>query len=145
MCLDFNFAPIQGSVFFIFYKKVKFVVPYCTGVCPGAAGPRYQPACAVPLQPATRHRLLQVEGRRQARTHRINICHIRTATRSLSYELSLLYTLSFIYIIYIIYLFIFIVNTIGYKYTVIYNRLVFLLLKTFFSVSKGFREILGCR
>jgi hypothetical protein len=73
----------------------------CTGVCPGAAGPRDQPACAVPLQPAPRHRLLQVEGRRQARTLRINICHIRTATRSLSYELSLLYTLLFIYIIYL--------------------------------------------
>ncbi len=27
--LDFNFAPIKGSVFFIFLKKVKFVVPYC--------------------------------------------------------------------------------------------------------------------
>ncbi len=25
--LDFNFAPIKGSVFFIFKKKVKFVVP----------------------------------------------------------------------------------------------------------------------
>ncbi len=28
--LDFNFAPIKASVFFIFKKKVKFVVPYCT-------------------------------------------------------------------------------------------------------------------
>ena len=28
--LDLNFAPIKGSVFFIFFKKVKFVVPYCT-------------------------------------------------------------------------------------------------------------------
>ncbi len=26
--LDFNFAPIKGSVFFIFKKKVKFAVPY---------------------------------------------------------------------------------------------------------------------
>jgi hypothetical protein len=25
--LDLNFAPIKGSVFFIFLKKVKFVVP----------------------------------------------------------------------------------------------------------------------
>ncbi len=28
--LDFNFAPIKGSVFLIFFKKVKFVVPYCS-------------------------------------------------------------------------------------------------------------------
>ncbi len=28
--LDFNFAPIKGSVFFIFKKKVKFFVPYPT-------------------------------------------------------------------------------------------------------------------
>jgi len=34
--LDFNFAPIKGSVFFIFKKKVKFVVPYW--VCAFNAG-----------------------------------------------------------------------------------------------------------
>jgi hypothetical protein len=28
--LEFNFAPIKGSVFLIFYKKVKFVVAYST-------------------------------------------------------------------------------------------------------------------
>ncbi len=27
--VNVNFAPIKGSVFFIFYKKVKLVVPYC--------------------------------------------------------------------------------------------------------------------
>ncbi len=27
--LEFNFAPIKGSVLLIFFKKVKFVVPYC--------------------------------------------------------------------------------------------------------------------
>ncbi len=30
--LDFNFAPIKGYVFFIFQKKVKFVVPYWAGM-----------------------------------------------------------------------------------------------------------------
>jgi hypothetical protein len=28
--LDFSFAPIKGSVFLIFYKKKKFVVPNCS-------------------------------------------------------------------------------------------------------------------
>jgi hypothetical protein len=28
--LDLNFTPIKGSVFSIFQKKVRFVVPYCT-------------------------------------------------------------------------------------------------------------------
>ena len=28
--LDFNFAPIKGSVFFIFKKKVQIVVPFCS-------------------------------------------------------------------------------------------------------------------
>ncbi len=27
--LDFNFAPIKGSVFFICERKVKFAIPYC--------------------------------------------------------------------------------------------------------------------
>jgi hypothetical protein len=35
--LDLNFAPIKGSVFLIFFKKVKFVVPY-------------PPSCASPLK-----------------------------------------------------------------------------------------------
>ncbi len=33
--LDFNFAPIKGSVFFLFKKKVKFVVPYCPVIWTG--------------------------------------------------------------------------------------------------------------
>ncbi len=36
--LDFNFAPIKGSVFFIFFKKVKFVVPYWTVYVCGGGG-----------------------------------------------------------------------------------------------------------